>query len=104
MLGAIAVATGAALGALFRSTSAEDSLFGETSDAAKARLKSEADARAGELRDAATAALETVRSRASDRGASGDPDVETKEGDRPDGDARAEPRGPADGGVDPAVH
>ena len=98
VLGAIAVATGAALGALFRSTSAEDSLFGETSDSAKARLKSEADARAGELRDAATAALETVRDKVSETGA-GDGDVETTDQEH------AQPQVPAGaGGADPAVH
>ena len=98
VLGAIAVATGAALGALFRSTSAEDSLFGETSDSAKARLKSEADARAGELRDAATAALETVRDKVSETGA-GDGDLETTD------EEHAQPQVPAAaGGADPAVH
>ncbi len=98
VLGAIAVATGAALGAVFRSTSAEDSLFGETSDSAKARLKSEADARAGELRDAATAALETVRDKVSETGA-GDGDLETTD------EEHAQPQVPAAaGGADPAVH
>jgi uncharacterized protein DUF3618 len=61
VLGAIAVAAGAALGALLPSTRSEDSVLGETSDEVKARLQSEAESRGGELREAAAEAVETVK-------------------------------------------
>ena len=82
VLGAIAVAAGAALGALLPSTRSEDSVLGETSDEVKARLQSEAESRVGELREAAGETVETVNSNitgndspeptpSSDRGSTG---------------------------------
>jgi hypothetical protein len=61
VLGAIALAAGAALGALLPSTPTENSVLGATSDAAKSRLKSEAQARTARLRDVAADAVETVK-------------------------------------------
>jgi len=61
LLGAIAVVVGAAVGAALPSTATEDSLIGSTSDAAKSRVKSEAQARAADLRDAAMDAMDTVK-------------------------------------------
>jgi ElaB/YqjD/DUF883 family membrane-anchored ribosome-binding protein len=58
VLGAIAIAAGAALGALLPSTQAEDEWIGETSDEAKARIKREAESRASEIRDKAVEMLD----------------------------------------------
>jgi len=71
VLGAIAVAAGAALGALLPSTAAEDSVLGATSDAAKSRLKSEADRRGGVLRDVAEDALKTMKETVGGDGGTG---------------------------------
>ena len=51
MLGAIAIVAGAAIGALLPGTRTEDEWIGETSDAAKSRLKSEAKQRLDDLQE-----------------------------------------------------
>jgi hypothetical protein len=71
VLGAIAVAAGAALAALLPSTAAEDSLLGATSDAAKSRLKREAEVRADRLRDVAEDALKTIKEQGAADGGHG---------------------------------
>ena len=71
VLGAIAVAAGAALAALLPSTTAEDSLLGATSDAAKSRLKSEAEVRADGLRGVAEDALKTIKEKVAVDGGNG---------------------------------
>ncbi len=68
-LGAIALAIGAALGALLPSTEAEDEMLGATSDETKARLRREAQSRADRLRDAAGEAVESTRTAMSDQAA-----------------------------------
>lgn len=61
LLGAIAVVVGAAIGAALPSTATENSLMGDTSDAAKSRVKSEANARVDDVRNAAMDAVDTVK-------------------------------------------
>jgi hypothetical protein len=61
VLGAVAVAAGAALGAILPSTPMENSLLGSTSDRAKSRLKDQVEERTVGLRDSAVSAVETVK-------------------------------------------
>lgn len=61
VLGAIAIAAGAALGALLRPTPLEDELLGDVGEAARSRLRSEAEARTDDLRTTAESVVETVR-------------------------------------------
>jgi hypothetical protein len=65
VLGAIAIAVGAALGAMLPSTPTEDRLIGETSDEAKARVKSEAKSRADDLSNAASRAMDKMEDAAA---------------------------------------
>jgi uncharacterized protein DUF3618 len=61
MLGAIAIVAGAAIGALLPGTRTEDEWVGETSDAAKSRLKAEAKQQLGDLQEAATEVADAAR-------------------------------------------
>ena len=61
VLCAIAVAAGAAVGALLPSTSTEDSWLGETSDAAMDRVKAAAESTVGGLREAAAATVDSAK-------------------------------------------
>jgi hypothetical protein len=61
VLGAIAIAAGAALGALLPGTRAEDEWIGETSDAAKSRLKQKARQGLDEIQQAGAEVVEEVK-------------------------------------------
>jgi hypothetical protein len=61
VLGAIAIVAGAAIGALLPSTRAEDEWIGETSDATKSRLKSEAKQRFDDLQETAAEVADAAR-------------------------------------------
>jgi hypothetical protein len=61
VLGALAVAAGALVGAMLPGTRAEDRMMGEYSEEAKERLQEEARQRADQARDAAAEAAEAAR-------------------------------------------
>ena len=61
MLGAIAIVTGAAIGALLPGTRAEDEWIGGTSDAAKTRLKTEAKQRLDDLQQTGAEVADAAR-------------------------------------------
>jgi hypothetical protein len=61
MLGAIAIVAGAAIGALLPGTRTEDEWIGETSDAAKSRLKSEAKQRLDDLQETGAQVADAAR-------------------------------------------
>jgi hypothetical protein len=61
VLGAIAIAAGAAIGAFLPSTRTEDEWIGETSDAAKSQLKAKAKEQLDDLQEAGGEAAEAAR-------------------------------------------
>jgi hypothetical protein len=72
VLGAIAIVAGAALGALLPGTRAEDEWIGETSDAAKSRLKAEAKQRFDDLQEAGAEIADAARETLAGDGAEAD--------------------------------